>query len=126
AFTERPARFANRPARNGQFVVVGVVAGNRGAEQFTLATGAAALQDGDTGARYTPTFIAWGTPDDFSRGRYAARYTVPPQGTAAGLLVFDVPTTLAHPRLLVRDLAGAKDFVGGIALERAAEGGGML
>jgi hypothetical protein len=118
AFTDRPAQFGDRAPRRGQFVVVGVVAGNRSAAAFTLAGGAAALQDGATGTRYTPIFIAWGTPDDFSQGRYLPTYTLPPRDTAAGLLVFDVPKDLAHPRLLVRDLAEKKDFVGAIDLEQ--------
>jgi hypothetical protein len=122
AFTDSSETFSGRTPERGRFLVVGIVTGNHSTSNFPMNHQTTALLDAASGTRYTPTFTAWGTPDDFPAGKYAPTYTLAPYGTIAGILLFDVPVEFVHPRLLVRDLARDEVFTGLIDLERDRRG----
>lgn len=123
AFIDAQATFSGHTPRQGRFLVVGVVAGNRGTRAFTMDGRAAGLLDADTGTRYAPAFTTWGTPDEIRAWTSVPSYALTPANTVAGLLIFDVPATVAHPRLLVRDMAAGGEFTGAIDLEQNRRGG---
>ncbi len=118
AYAAPPSGTPRRPPARGQYYLVGVLVGNKGAQAFTLTAHSLALADADTGARFHPVLVAWGTPDELRTGQYRAAYTVPPRAVVAGVVLFDIPRRTAHRQLLVRDAADPGEFAGAIALPR--------
>lgn len=127
AFTDQIDRIDNHPPTRGQFYTVGVVLGNNGKTPIRLSRASVGLLDGANAMRYTPELTAWGTPDELKVGRYRTEFVLPPKRAIAGLVVFDAPTGLAKPRLLVRDLASSSaQFTGAIDLTQEKNGKGSL
>ena len=121
AFTDTPPHVDHRAAEKGHFYSVGVVIGNRGDKAFQVDRPALALDNGDDGRRYLPITVMWGTPEELQDGKHQTRYSLPPHETIAGLIFFDLPSTVAKPRLLLRDLSdAAADFSGAIDLTHNA------
>ena len=123
AFTDTPRQINNRTSRRGRLLAVGLVVGNRGETPFNLNGTSVALANGEDSRYYQPVMAAWGTPDDLDAGRYHDHYVLNPRETVAGLIVFDVPNSVDHPRLLVRDYNAAnKTFSGAIDLTHTEKG----
>lgn len=123
AFTDSPSHFETHVARKGRLLSVGVVVGNRGDKAFLVDRAALALDNGDDGQRYLPIAAVWGTPEGLQAGQHLTRYALPPHETVAGLVVFDLPTSVAKPRLLLRDLnETSATFSGAIDLTEKDKG----
>jgi hypothetical protein len=116
AYAAPPDGPQRRPPVRGQYYLVGVLVGNRGAGAVTVTTRSVCLTDAATGTRYLPVLTAWGTPDELRAGEYHASYTVPSRGVVAGVVLFDIPKHMARRQLLVRNPAGAEDYAGAIEL----------
>ena len=76
AFTDTSKQFQQRTTKNGHFLSVGVVIGNRGEKDFLLDNAALGLDNGDDGTRYVPILTAWGTPEELQAGKYQTHYAL--------------------------------------------------
>ena len=122
AFVSTPHTFNHRAARAGALLAVGVVVGNGGRTAITLSTASLALYDAAHDTRYLPVDSAWGRPEALHAEQYQPSYQLTPRQLVAGIVVFDVPLTLTHPQLLVRDLTvPSPAYTGTIDLMKRAD-----
>lgn len=117
AFTDRAESVDHHPPVRGKFLSVGLIIGNKSESSYYLNDASVGLLDEATGERFTPRATVWGTPSQIIAGHYTNQFSLPPGSAIAGLIVFDVPSNTARPRLLVRDLStSSPEFTGLIDL----------
>ena len=114
AFTDQAQTVDHRPPTRGKYLSVGIIIVNQSDMGYYLSTASVGLLDDATGERFTPKATAWGTATQILSGHYSNKFALQPGMPIDGLIVFDVPTTIAHPRLLVRDLAAPSPAFSGM------------